>query len=86
MTAANHTFQLPPHSKTRYNAGGYDQASHTPRYAYEALLPDHAKHLFEANQLLMGHEGRRIWVWDFENKSDWPAFISIFKNGVLVEK
>mgnify|MGYP006094164141 CR=1 FL=1 len=85
MNAANHTFQLPPRSKARHNAGGYDQDSHTPRYAYEVLLPDHVKHLLEAKQFLMGPEGRRIWVWDFENKSDWPAFISIFKNGVLVE-
>ena len=81
---SNYTFQLDPGGKTRYNAGTYDQDAHTPRFRYEVLLPEHEKHRLDAKQFLMGPEGGRIWVWEFENRSTYPAFISIFKDGILV--
>ncbi len=84
MKAPDYTFELSPRSKTRYNAGPYDPQIHTPRYTIEVLLPEHVKHQLEMKQFLMGKEGSHLWVWDLENKSTWPAFISIKKDGVLV--
>lgn len=81
----SYTFELSPGRSTRYNAGPYDQKAQMPRYAFEVSLPQHVTNQFEYNQFLMGNEGSRIWVWDFKNKSSWPAFVSIFKDDVLVK-
>lgn len=86
MTETDYTFELPPGGKTRYNAGSYDPKTQTPRYAFAVSLPSHVMHQFEFEQFLMGREDARLWVWDFRNKSTWPAFVSITKDGVLVKR
>ncbi len=84
MTERDYTFQLSPGTKTRYNAGPYDQETCSPRYSLELSVPEHARRQVDVQQYLMGNEGSRIWVWDINNKSTWPVFIIIKKDGVLV--
>ena len=85
MSDTDYTFQLSPKGKTRYNAGPYDPETQLPRYQLEVSAPQHVKHQVELKQFLMGSEGNRIWVWDVENKSTWPVFVTITKDGVLVQ-
>jgi hypothetical protein len=33
---------------------------------------------------LMGTENKRIWVYEITNESEWPAFISIKRDGQLL--
>jgi hypothetical protein len=85
MTTPNHTFELGPHSKTRYSAGPYDPTSHSPRYTIEMSTPDdHVQRQVDVEQVLMGTEGNYIWVWVMNNKSTWPVFVSVMKDGMLV--
>lgn len=85
MTEPNYTFELSPGRKSRYNAGPYDQDTGLPRYTIDVLAPDDvAKSKIEISQFLMGPEGSRLWVWDIVNKSTWPVFVIIKKDGVLV--
>ncbi len=86
MNEKDYTFQLGKKPKSRYNAGSYDQKSHTPKYEINVSIPEHVKNQIDIKQFLMGEEGSRIWVWDIENNSTWPAFISIIKDGLLVKK
>ena len=56
----------------------------TPRYSIEVSAPGHVRHEIHVTQFLMGTEGNYTWVWDIENRSTWPAFIIIKKDGVLL--
>lgn len=85
MAAGEYTFQLPPGGKTRWNAGAYDPESRTPRYTIEVLVPEHVRYQIETKQFLMGTPGNYLWVWDIQNKSTWPAFVSVLRDGVLVD-
>jgi hypothetical protein len=84
ISESDYTFQLPPRGKTRYNAGPYDQTTQSPRYALDVSVPEHVRHEVDVKQFLMGSEGNRLWVWDIENKSTWPAFIIVKKDDILV--
>ena len=82
----DYTLQLGPKSKTRYNAGPYNQESQSPRYEIDYSAGPDSYHLIEISQFLMGKEGSRMWVWDIENKSTWPVFIMIKRDGQLIER
>jgi hypothetical protein len=87
MTESDHTFVLSPGGKSRYNAGPYDQSTGLPRHTIDVLTPDDfVKSQVEISQFLMGPEGDRSWVWDIRNKSTWPVFVIIKKDGVLVRR
>jgi hypothetical protein len=85
MTSKGYTFELGPGNKTRYPAGPYDRDTQSPRYEIEVQIWQHRSRQVEWNQFLMGTEGNFTWCWDIENKSPWPAFIIIKKDGVLVD-
>lgn len=78
------TFKVSPREKSRYNAGPYDAKTQSPRYTLEISIPEHVKHLVVIQQFLMGGENNRIWVWDIESKSSWPAFIIVRRDGELM--
>lgn len=84
---SNHTFELAPKGKTRYNAGAYDPKTRSPKYELEVLARDDVAYSqVEIEQFLMGKEGSNLWVWDIKNNSTWPIFVSITKDGVLIER
>lgn len=84
MNKKDYTFQLNQNSKFRYNAGSYDQESQTPKYKIDVSIPEHVKNQIKIKQFLMGEKGDNLWVWDIENNSTYPAFISIKKDDRLV--
>ena len=85
MSDIDYTFRLGPKSKTRYSAGDYNQEDCSPRYELDYSAGPDCNNLIEISQFLMGNEGSRIWVWDIENKSTWPVFIKIKKDGQLIK-
>lgn len=86
MSENDYTFVLMPGAKIRYNAGPYDQATHSPRYEIALSCPTHVAHQIHEEQFLMGAEGHRIWMWAMENQSTWPVFVLVKKDGMLVRE
>jgi hypothetical protein len=81
----DYSFVLQPKSKCRYNAGAYDPATQRPRFQYALSAPsEQYRDQIDVNQFLMGSPDSRLWVWDFHNKTTWPVFVKIFKDGELV--
>ena len=80
----DYTFCLSPGNKTRYAAGPFDINTRKPRYEIEINIPSHVRNQVEVKQFLMGSENNYQWVWNIENKSTWPAFIIIKKDGQMI--
>ncbi len=78
------TFELPSSGKTRYSAGKYDQGTATPKYTIEISASSHVRDQVNVKQFLVGGAGEVTWGWEIQNKSTWPAFIIVKKDGVLV--
>lgn len=85
MNEKDYTFILSEKSKIRYNAGSYNDKTKTPEYKIDVLTIKDLKNQIVISQFLMGKEDSYIWVWDLENKSTWPAFVSIMRDGILVK-
>ncbi len=81
----DYTFCLMPGTKIRHNAGPFDTETRKPRYEIEINIPKHARDQVEIEQFLMGNPENRMWVWDIKNKSTWPAFITIKKDGEKID-
>lgn len=85
MSQKEYTFQLGAKSKSRYNAGPYDPKSRSPKYEIDFLCPTpESKGRVEINEILMGKEGSHLLVWEIENKSTWPVFFYVKKDGQLI--
>ena len=80
----NYTICLPPLEKTRYIAGWYDKENNTPLYTYDILILTDAKRDVEVKQYLHPSGNKYKWGYEFHNKSQYHAFISIYKDGVLI--
>jgi hypothetical protein len=85
MSKVDYTFELQPGGKTRYPAGPYDQGTNSPKYTLEISAPEHVRQQIEVKQSLVGTQSHTTWVWDIRNKSTWPVFVIIRKDGVLVQ-
>ncbi|MCX5888200.1 MAG: hypothetical protein NTY36_01950 [Deltaproteobacteria bacterium] len=81
----DYTFSLSPGNKTRYMAGPFDAETRKPHYEIFVSIPAHVRNQVEIEQVFMGTPENRLWVWDIRNKSSWPAFITIKKDGEKVE-
>ncbi len=78
------TFELSPGAKTRHVAGAYDQATSTPKYTIEISAPSHVLDQVEVKQFLIENAGGVNWGWSIQNKSTWPTFVIVKKDGVLM--
>jgi|APSaa5957512535_1039671.scaffolds.fasta_scaffold222435_1 hypothetical protein len=85
MDKEEYTIKLEPRSKTRINVGEYDIETSTPRYNYSVLIPEHGEsNVVVEPKLLKFYNFTYEKVYAIENKTDWPAFISIYKDGELI--
>lgn len=80
----DYTFYLQPGGKTRWAAGSYDIKTQQPHYEIEISVPKHVRDQVEVNQFLLGTPDRCQWVWDINNRSSWPAFVVVKKDGELM--
>ena len=78
------TFELSPRGKTRYVAGAYDQTTATPKYTIELSAPSHVRDQVEVKQFLLQNAGGVSWGWDIHNRSTWPVFVTIKRDGGLI--
>lgn len=81
----DYTLGLGPKSKTRHSPGPFDIETRKPHYEIEISAPKHVKHQIEVRDFLMGNPGSYQWVYEINNKSSWPAFIIIKKDGEVVK-
>jgi hypothetical protein len=81
----DYSFLLSPGGKTRYIAGAFDYEKREPHYEIEVSIPHHVRDQVEMNQVLLGSPQKNQWGWDIHNKSSWPAFIIVKKDGILVK-
>lgn len=80
-----YSFMLPPKTKRRHVAGKYDYEKKEPRYEIEASIPEHVRHQLDVKHVLIGSPQSCQWGWDLDNKSSWPAFVTIKENGILIK-
>jgi hypothetical protein len=81
----DYTFVLSPGMKTRYSAGSYDVNLRSPNYNIELSVPKHVQAQVEVKQFLLGTPENCMWAWDIHNKSTWPAFVIVKKDGELIK-
>jgi len=81
----DYSFILPPNQKTRHIAGTFDSEKKEPHYEIEISIPRHVRDMVEVNQILLGVPQDCQWGWDIYNKSSWPAFVIVKRDGVLVK-
>jgi hypothetical protein len=70
--------------KIRHPAGLYDEKTRTPSYSLEVSTWKDLRDRVKVVDFLMGTENKRIWVYEITNESEWPAFISIKRDGQLL--
>lgn len=80
----DYSFLLYPGNKTRHIAGPFDVKNRTPHYGIEIDVPSHVRNQVEVTQFLLGTPENCQWAWDIENKTTWPAFVTIKKDGLKV--
>ena len=82
----DYSFLLSTGIKTRYIAGEFDYDKREPHYEIEISVPHHVRDQIEVPQFLLGSPQKCQWGWDIHNKSSWPAFVIVKKDGVLVKR
>ncbi|MGE8063726.1 hypothetical protein [Pseudomonas sp. NPDC089569] len=72
--AANGTF--------RRSAGPYDQKSRLPLYEVDVMAVNaEAARQVDVDSEIMGVGENATWIWKITNKSRWPVFITLKKDG-----
>jgi len=79
------TFCLEPGQKRRYIAGEYSPKEMTPKYEIEVNAVHHVKPQVICEQVLVGNPEKCSWAYDLENKSTWPVFVIVKKDGEMLE-
>lgn len=80
-----HKITLAPGARFRRQAGPYDLETGQPRYAVQVSGPDeHALAQVEDKSQIMGGPGAHFYVWDIQNGSAWPVFLTLTVDGVPV--
>ena len=85
MDKIDFTFQLDPGQKRRYIAGAYSPKEMVPKYGIEINAPPHVKPQVLCEQILVGNPEKCSWAYDLENKSTWPVFVIVKKDGEMLE-
>ncbi len=80
----DYTFVLGPGGKTRWAAGPFDVKTRQPRYEIEISIPAHVRNQVDVNQFLLGTPDNCEWAWDIKNRSSWPAFVIIRRDGEII--
>lgn len=81
----DYSFVLYPRTKKRCNAGTFDREKRQPSYELDVHVPKHVQHEVETKQFLIKTGDGYLWIWDIENNSSWPAFITVFADGKIVK-
>lgn len=79
------SFVLSPGGKTRYTAGPFDVKTRKPCYEIDVSVPTHVRNQLEIQQFLVGTPENCQWGWEIKNRSTWPAFVTIKKDGELIK-
>jgi len=81
----DYTFCLMPGIKMRHIGGPYNVETRKPSYELHVSVPSHVRDQVEVNQVLLGTPENCKWAWDLKNKSRWPAFVTIKKDGQMIK-
>jgi hypothetical protein len=81
----DYSFILSPGGKTRYIAGPFDAKTHKPHYEIDVSVPTHVRNRVEIQQFFVGPPENYQWGWDIKNRSTWPAFVTIKKDGETIK-
>jgi len=77
----DYNFCLMPGIKTRHIAGPFDVNTRKPYYEIIVSIQAHVRNQVEINQFILGTPDNCQWGWDINNKSTWPAFVIVKKDG-----
>jgi len=79
----NQKIEIPPGATFRRPAGPYNLKTKLPRYDVDVMAMDsHARRQVIVDSEIMGRVDSYTWIWKITNKSTWPVFISLKKDGV----
>ncbi len=81
---SDHSFVLYPGKRTSFNAGEYDLKTQRPRYSFSMSVWEYARREVEVEELLIGCEASCLKVWRLHNKSHWPVFVTVTRDGELL--
>ena len=77
----DYSFCVMPKQKMVHIAGPFDVKTSTPCYEIESNGPPYDNHKLEITRVLAGTPDNRQVGWQINNKSDYPVFITIKKDG-----
>ncbi|WP_141251862.1 hypothetical protein [Pseudomonas syringae] len=79
----SHKIEIPPGGTFRCPAGLYDQKTRLPRYEVDVQAFDvDASRQVVVDSEIMGRVDNYTWIWKIANKSTWPVFITLKKDGI----
>ena len=85
MVEKDYTFCLEPGEKKRYIVGPYNPQEMAPKYEIIINAPHHFKPQILCEQILVGNPEKCNWAYNLENKSSWPVFVIVKKDGEMLE-
>jgi hypothetical protein len=80
----DYTFVLKPKRKTTFAAGKYDRNTREPSYAMRLSVPEHVRNLVDVKQFLLEMGDGYEWTWEIWNRSDYPVFAIVTRDGELL--
>lgn len=79
----SHKIEIAPGGTFRRPAGPYDLKTRLPRYEVDVLAVDaDAGRQVVVDSEIMGRVENYTWIWKITNKSTWPVFITLKKDGI----
>ncbi len=81
----DYTFMLEAGQKRRYIAGSYNPKTMLPKYELTINIWNHIKGKVDCDNILLGDKDNCSWACDLHNKSTWPAYIIVKKDGELLK-
>jgi hypothetical protein len=81
----DYTFPLNPNSKIRHIVGEFDIKTRKPHYEIEIKSQPYIKNQVEVTQIMVGTPENCQWAYDIHNKSSWPIFVILKKDGEVLK-
>ena len=80
----NWTFALYGGAKHTFNAGEHDPRTNKPRYSFEMYPQGYPRELVLVREYSIRTAGGHLQMWDVENRSNLPVWITIKRDGELI--
>ena len=78
------TFALYGGAKYTFNAGEYDPKTQKPHYSFEMRPKGYPSNMVQVREYRIRTAGGDLQMWDVENRSNLPVFITIKRDGELI--